>query len=166
MNLGELDIVWKQKESNFWTLVGRCCWLILYNLLYWVYKRPGRRLKAGQLHEAGCSCLLLREKIRFLLVWNSQLTWATLSWLQRELCFILPTVCWTEWVKWGLIQQRVQSRVRIRPKPAQSSSSPWVISHPLCCVIRNPELPNAHRNVLEWLFVPSSPQVLILQMLL
>lgn len=40
---------------------------MLYNLLCWVYRRPGRRLKAGQLHEAGCICLLLREKMRLLL---------------------------------------------------------------------------------------------------
>lgn len=56
---------------------------MLYNLLSWVYKRPGRRVKAGQLHEAGCICLLLREKMRLLLVWSSGLTWATLSGLQR-----------------------------------------------------------------------------------
>lgn len=92
---------------------------MLYNLLCWVYRRPGRRLQAGQLHEAGCICLLLREKMRLLLVWSSELTWATLSWLQRELCFILPSVCWTGWAKWGKIQ-RDQSRVRIQPKPAQA----------------------------------------------
>lgn len=129
MNLGELDIVWKQKESNFQTLPGRCCWLILYNLLYWLYKRPGSRLKAGQLHQAGCTCLLLREKMRLLLVWSSELTWATLSWLQRELCFILPTVCWT---KWSSIQQWVQSRVRIHPKPAQASPRGSFPSSVLC----------------------------------
>lgn len=39
---------------------------MLYNLLYWLYKRPGRRLKAGQLHEAGCIYLLLRGKNEFI----------------------------------------------------------------------------------------------------
>lgn len=58
---------------------------------------PARRLESWgpAAWSPECTCLLLSEKMSLLLVHNSELTWASLSWLERELCFIWPTVCWT-----------------------------------------------------------------------
>lgn len=156
MNLGELDIATGRFASRMnaisqhW-LAGVDAW---HSVIYCTGFTKGQREDWGlAAWRPECTCLLLSEKMRLLLVCNSELSWFVVAG-ERALLYLScqSTV--------GLDSIQVQSRIRVHPKPAESSLSLCVISHHLCRVIRNPEFQNANTNKYIWvafcpLFFPS-----------
>lgn len=102
---------------------------MLYNLLYWVCKRPGRRLKAGQLYWVHLPPLEGEKEVIACLELRADLGHLILA-AEGALLYFAHNVLGRVGKMGFESTNGVHSRVRIHPKPAQACPH---LSFPLFC---------------------------------